>query len=187
MKKLLNKGDVIRTNPKENFWGIAVVLSEKDKTEDRDPMCHIAITPLVFQHAVNFEDIDINKLCVAEFVRRIRLKPGEESTRMETLIGVYSRKIKTPIDIIGNIDPDFMYDGPLPFSPDYGLKVKWPLCGNVKNDLGSEAVITWRRINDSENFQKQSEESDRFHDALMLKIKEEERVKRQNAKLKKVT
>ncbi|MEM7344979.1 MAG: hypothetical protein AAF485_12115, partial [Chloroflexota bacterium] len=88
-------------------------------------------------------------------------------TRIETLIGVYSRKIKLPINIIGNINPDFLYDGPLPFSPDYGLEVKWPLCGNVDTHLGSEAVITWRRVNDSENLQKEIKEAQRSHDRLM--------------------
>lgn len=50
--KLLKKGDVISTKPHESFWGIAVVLSEIEKTPERHPMCHIAITPLIFQHKV---------------------------------------------------------------------------------------------------------------------------------------
>ncbi|MCU1288047.1 MAG: hypothetical protein JWN60_276, partial [Acidobacteria bacterium] len=48
-KKLLQKGDVIKTNPREGFWGCAVVISEREKTKERDPMCHIAITQVVFQ------------------------------------------------------------------------------------------------------------------------------------------
>jgi hypothetical protein len=50
---LLNKGDVIRTNPEEGFWGIAIILSEKEKTTESYPKCHIAITPLLLQHEVS--------------------------------------------------------------------------------------------------------------------------------------
>ena len=61
MKKaqILNKGDVIRTQPQEGFWDIAVVLSQREKTPELHPMCHIAITPLLFHHKVSFEEISI--------------------------------------------------------------------------------------------------------------------------------
>lgn len=179
------KGDIIRTNPQDNFWGIAVVLSESEKTSEFHALCHIAITPLVYQHKVEFEELDIAKLSVLQFTRGIRLTPGEGASRSETSIGVYLRKFKTPVDIIGNVNPDFIYSGQLPFSPDFGLEVSWPLYGAVARSLGMEALITWRRIYDSENFQKEIEESKRKHEALMLKIKEEEREKRKNSKLRK--
>ncbi len=47
---LLNKGDVIKTVPMEGYWGCALVLSSRDKVDGFDPMCHIAITPLIFRH-----------------------------------------------------------------------------------------------------------------------------------------
>jgi hypothetical protein len=187
MKKLLNKGDVIRTNPRDGFWGIAVVLSEQDNIENPEPKCHIAITPSIFRHPVNFDEIVINELNVLEFVRGVRLNPNEELTRKDTLIGVYLRQAIDPIDIIGSIDPSSLYDGPLPFEPWHYLEIKWPLCGRPKKNLGYEAVISWRRLNDSENLQKEIEESDRRFDEITLKIKEEEREKRRIAKLKKAT
>lgn len=54
---LFCKGDVIRTNPEKGFYGIAIVLDEGKKIELSPgnwsyPMCHIAITPLLFQFEV---------------------------------------------------------------------------------------------------------------------------------------
>lgn len=81
--KRLNKGDIIRTNPQEGFWGIAVVLSEKEKTPERDPMCHIAITSLLFQHKVEFEELNTNNLKPLVFERIYSLKGKEEFTKEE--------------------------------------------------------------------------------------------------------
>ena len=61
---LFCKGDVIRTNPEKGFYGIAIVLDEGKKIELSSghwsyPMCHIAITPLLFRFEANIDDIDI--------------------------------------------------------------------------------------------------------------------------------
>jgi hypothetical protein len=182
---LLNKGDVILTNPKEGFWGIAIVLTETEKTDNFDPMCHIALTPLVFKHVVAINEVDVKTLKVLEFDRGVRLKPDQEYSRKETSIGIYSRKIKSPVEIIGNIDPSFMYDGSLSFTHDNRRKINWPLCGNVAQSLGYEAVIAWRRVHDSAVFEAEVIEAERSHDAMMLRFKEEDRLKRQEAKLRK--
>ena len=145
--KLLNKGDVIRTNPHEGFWGIAVVLSEKEKTPERHPMCHIAITPLLFQYKVKFEEINIHNLIPLVFERIFKLKGKEEFSTEEICIGVYTRRYKVNLDIIGSIEPSLVYDGPLPFEPWDYLKIKWPLCGEPTENLGREAYINWERKN----------------------------------------
>ncbi|HEY6019512.1 MAG TPA: hypothetical protein VIY48_06315 [Candidatus Paceibacterota bacterium] len=186
-KKLLNKGDLIKTNPKNGYWGCAVVISEREKTDESDPMCHIAITDVIFRHDYVVGEIDTSKLRAMEFQRWIRLKPNEEYSRTETLIGVYSRKIKVPINIIGSIDPTGIYQGPLPFEPNHGLDVKWPLCGNVTNSLGMEAVISWRRVHDKEALEKEILAARIESDAVMAKIKEENREKRKKSKLNKIT
>ena len=186
-KKLLNKGDVIKTNPLEGFWGCAIVLSEREKTESRDPVCHIAITPIIFQHGYDFSELDISKLKVLEFERHYRLKPNEGFTKKETLIGVYSRKIDIPINIIGNINTSNIYSGPLPFDPYSGLEVAFPLYGKVTSKLGSEAVIAWRRINDKDVLAREILETHKRHDALMANLKEDELEKRNRARLLKKT
>jgi hypothetical protein len=144
-KKLLNKGDVIRTNPQEGFWGIAVVLSEKEKTPERHPMCHIAITSLLFQHKVEFEELNIKDFIPLVFERIFSLKGEEEFSKEEICIGVYTRRNTVNLAVIGSIEPSLVYDGPLPFEPWSDLEVKWPLCGDPTENLGREAYITWER------------------------------------------
>jgi len=145
MKKTFEQGDVIRTKPKEGYWGIAVVLSEKEKTDEFLPMCHIAITPLVFTHEVEFEELDLTQLKPLEFKRIYKHISDETLYKMETLIGVYTRRNKTKLQVIGKVQADKVYSGPLPFSPDYGLEVTWPLCGDTSQRLGSDAIINYER------------------------------------------
>lgn len=142
---LFNRGDVLRTNPKEGFWGIAVVLSQTEKTPEAYPQCHIATTPLVFKHEVGFDEINESDLKPMEFNRLYSLEKQEEFYKPETIIGVYSRNNKANIEVIGTVDPLKIYDGPLPFSPDYRLKVTWPLNGFADSYLGMEAVINFER------------------------------------------
>ncbi len=152
MKKaqILNKGDVIRTQPQEGFWGIAVVLSQREKTPELHPMCHIAITPLLFHHKVSFEEISIIDLKPLIFERIYNLPGYDIFSKEEICIGVYTRRNKPNLDIIGQIDPSLIYTGPLPFQPLHNLKIKWPLCGDPTISLGREAYITWERQNSKE-------------------------------------
>lgn len=149
VKNLLNKGDVIKTNPREGYWGVAIVLSERNKTNEFDPMCHICITPQVFRHDYEFSEIEGSTFEVLEWQQR-QLKPNEELFKLVTVIGVYSRRIKSPVCVIGNIDVYGIHNGHLPFSPDYGQEVQWPLCGNVEDHLGIEAITAWRSIHDKQ-------------------------------------
>jgi hypothetical protein len=154
---LFNKGDIILTNPQEGFWGIAVVLSERERTPEFLPMCHIAITPLVFKKEVELSELNISDLVPLEFEKHytFALEKGrrkrEPFSKIETCIGVYTRRNKVNLKIIGNINPETVYAGPLPFSPDYGLEVTFPLCGDVKPWLGNEATITYHRKNNEQS------------------------------------
>jgi hypothetical protein len=153
--KLFNKGDVILTNPEEGFWGIAVVLSEREKTPEFFPMCHIAITPLIFQKEVAFSELNLDDLIPLEFEREYtfekqKRKP-EPFSKTETCIGVYTRNNKANFKIIGNVNSERVYSGPLPFEPLIHLEVTFPLCGNAEKFwLGREAFITWQRNNEEQ-------------------------------------
>lgn len=152
MAKLFNKGDVILTNPEIGFWGIAVVLSERDKTSEFVPMCHIAITPLIFQREVEISELNFDDLVPLEFERyytfaKQKRKP-EPFTKTEICIGVYSRSNKANFKVIGKINPEIVYNGPLPFEPLYNLEITFPLCGQADQFLGREAFIAWQREND---------------------------------------
>ncbi len=141
----LNRGDVILTNPEEGFWGIAIVLSERERTEEFLPMCHIAITPLIQQRPISMADLEASELKPLEFARGYRTVPNGPVYVMETLIGVYTRRNKPGLAVLGMVDPLRCYSGPLPFYPNYGLDLKWPICGDVTPKLGSEALVHWRR------------------------------------------
>ncbi len=147
MNKLLNFGDVIRTNPVSGYWGIAIVLSEREKTIEFDPMCHIALTPLVFQHEVDISELRLEDLTVLE-IEHYNFNPLGNNPESNKVIGVYSRIVNEATSVIGSIDPKPLYDGPLPFSPDYGLEITWPLCGNVDTRFGIQAITHWLRAYD---------------------------------------
>jgi len=147
MARLIYRGDVIRTNPFSDYWGVAVVLSECGETSEFEPMCHIALTPLVFRHAVEFEELNSKNFKVLERENHLISLFGF-NPHANKVIAVYSRITKSPISIIGSVDPTPMYDGPLPFSPDYGLTVTWPLGGTIDKNLGWEAINSWLREND---------------------------------------
>lgn len=144
--KLLNEGDVILTNPADGFWGIAIVLSEREKTEKQYPMCHVAITSIIRKHKIRFNELKIEELKPMEFERFYTLNRVEEFSIVETCIGVYTRRNKENIEVIGSIDPKIVYNGPLPFDPWYDLEVKWPLKGEPTKLLGREAYIAWKRL-----------------------------------------
>ena len=148
--KLFNKGDVILTNPEEGFWGIAVVLSERGKTPEFSPMCHIAITPLIFQREVEFSELNVDDLVPLEFEREYTFEKQKRKpkpfSKIETCIGVYTRSNKANFKVIGNINPEKVYNGELPFEPLIDLEVTFPICGHAEKFwLGREAFITWQR------------------------------------------
>ncbi|WP_289663811.1 hypothetical protein [Flavobacterium panacagri] len=150
--KLFNKGDVILTNPEEDFWGIAVVLSEREKTPNFSPQCHIAVTPLLFQKEIEFSELNIEDLVPLEFEREYTFEKQKKKpkpfSRTEICIGVYTRNNKADFKIIGNINPEKVYTGNLPFEPLMGLKVTFPVCGHPEKFwLGREAYIVWQRKN----------------------------------------
>ena len=108
-------------------------------------MCHIAITPIIRKHKIEFSELKIEELKPLEFERVFALKNVEEFSKIETCIGVYTRRNKENIEIIGSINPKIVYYGPLPFEPWYDLEITRPLYGETNESLGREAYITWKK------------------------------------------
>lgn len=150
---LFHKGDVIRTNPEKGFYGIAVVLDDGEKLELSPgrwsyPMCHIAITPLLYDYEVNIEDIDIASLKPMTFLTYFKREDGERIPwRERKCVDIYTARNKANLTIIGNIDTTSIWDGPLPFQ---ASQDGFHLCGDVSASLGREAYIAWCRENDVE-------------------------------------
>ncbi|MBO5032352.1 MAG: hypothetical protein J6D08_10775 [Lachnospiraceae bacterium] len=142
------KGDVIRTNPEPGFYGVAVVLDDGQRIEISpgkwsNPMCHIAITPLLFQFEINIEDIDIAALKPMTFSAYYS-KDGEKIPwREELCIGIYTNKNKIGLPIIGKVDNvSLIYSEPLTWTPQGD---RFFLYGNVDSFLGRKAYISWCR------------------------------------------
>ena len=142
---LFEKGQIILTNPEDGYYGIAVVLSEKEKTPESHPKCHIAITPLIFNRKVELSELNVEQLKPLEFERFYRLEGKEEFSKKEICIGVYTRRNKQGFEILGKVDSEKVYDGLLPFEPLTGLEITFPLCGDAEKYLGREAFINWMR------------------------------------------
>lgn len=142
---LFKKGDVIRTNPEDGFYGIAVVLDDGKKLEISPnkwsyPMCHIAVTPLIYDFEVAMEDIDISQLYSMRYMRCYNLKNIPKFYQEELLLNIYTTRNVDQLPVIGNIDPSNIYQGDLSWNPEPG---KFHLCGDPQNHLGREAYLSW--------------------------------------------
>lgn len=144
------KGDIIRTNPENGFYGVAVVLNDGVKLELSPgrfsyPMCHIAITPLLFNYKIDMNDIDINELKPMLFTTYFKNNETFIPWKSKICIDIYTTRNKADLPIIGNVDMILIWDKPLSFeaSPD-----GFHLCGDVSQSLGIEAYIQWCREND---------------------------------------
>ena len=145
---LFSKGDVIRTNPEEGFYGIAVVLNDPRKIEIATgklskPLCHIAITPLIFQHKVTLDELVISDLKPLIFNRKYIQKDGKAvPLRKEISIMIYTNRNIADLPIIGNIDSSKIYDGELLFKPQLD---RFYFCGEIKPGslFGREAYLSY--------------------------------------------
>lgn len=139
------KGDVIRTNPQKGFYGIAVVLDDGVKLELSPdkwsyPMCHIAITPLIYDFEVTMKDIDISRLLPLRFQRNYQLKNTPGFFKEELLVHIYTTRNVSQLPVIGNIDPSDIYHDKLSWQPESD---RFYLCGDAPIHLGREAYIHW--------------------------------------------
>lgn len=146
---LFNKGDIILTNPEEGYYGIAVVLDDGLKLEIEPgkwsyPMCHIAITPLIFDFKPTMNDLEVSQLKPLVFMRCFALKDQPERYRDELLVHIYTNRNVLDLPIIGNIDPINVYKGKMSWEPEWD---KFHLCGDIGIHFGREAYIQWLRNN----------------------------------------
>jgi hypothetical protein len=160
MKKMANPlkpGAVIQTHPQRGFWGCAVVLSAHDGTDQFHPMCHIGITSFIAKRRYAWNSIDARQLRIATVSPAVRVGPNEyRKSDPRTCIGIYSVKTAASLAIIGTIDPTLLYERPLTLEVGDGTKGTFPLCGPIKESLGTEAVVAWRKVNDHERLATES-------------------------------
>lgn len=145
--KLFRKGDIIRTNPNEGFYGIAIVLDEGRKIELQPnmmskPLCHIAITPHIFDYEIDIDDIRNLKLEPLIFTQYQIVKGEKRFLRNKLCIDIYTNKNKPKLPVIGKVDPQVVYAEELLWKPQFD---KFCLKGDPGSSLGHEAYINWQR------------------------------------------
>lgn len=150
--KIFSKGDIIRTNPKEGFYGLAIVLDDGRKVELQPniiskPLCHIAITPYIFDYEFDIEVIRDLKLEPLIFTQYQIVNGERLFLRNKLCIDIYTNKNKSKLPVIGKIDPKLIYTEELLWKPQFD---KFCLKGDPNSDLGHEAYINWQRNNSKE-------------------------------------
>ena len=168
-RKLLARGDVLKTHPHEEYWGCAVVLTARDAVDSMDPMCHIAVTPVVFGHDFSMSELQADALSVLEFERSVRLSINEVAHRTETCISIYSRKHTSAVHVIGAVDPARVFASELEFRAGNGSDGGWPFSGPVAPSLGNEAVHSWRAQHDRDRWQNEIDAASK-HERMLRRI-----------------
>jgi hypothetical protein len=188
----LQRGDVIKTHPRDGFWGCAVVLTDPHVEGHFLPMCHIGITPIVMRHDYQWVEIADATLSILERDVRVRIAPYTYGTRHYTCIGQYTAKPHPALPVIARIDAARVYPYPLSFDVGDGTAGKYPLCGPLKPrkvrgvaesefpSLGSAAVAEWLRINRPEQWQADCDAAEELFERYEESRKAEERRKRQD-------
>jgi hypothetical protein len=171
--KVFACGDVVKTHPFDGYWGCALVLTARDKTEEFNPMCHIGITPVVFTRDYKFQELDISTLTIMECETEIRVGPYTYAPlRRAKCIGIYARKINSSVNLIGNIDVSSIIPNQLSFEVGDGTNGGWPLCGPVSASLGCEAVHAWRSVHDRTTWLSDVVAARKSHEEMLLRLKE---------------
>jgi len=175
----LQRGDVIKTHPRDGFWGCAIVLTEPTASPGFRAFCHIGITPLIVTHDFVWEDIAATAFSILEFDRAVRIGEGTYGTRRETCIGQYTADQHPLLPVVGKVDPDHVFPYPLTFEVGDGTDGKYPLCGPIKAHLGSEAVVAWLRAHDPVRWQAERDAARESFERLLERLKQEDRQKRE--------
>ena len=153
IKKLFTKGDIIMTNPKQGYYGVAVVLDDAIPHELSPgrlsyPMNHILITPLLFTNPISMDDIciqDLKPLVHAEYFNN---RGKLIFWRNKICIDIYTNRNKAKLHVIGNIDTSNIGEiPPLLWTP---MDDRFHLCGDVDWHFGIEAYIEHCRMNNLE-------------------------------------
>lgn len=145
--RFFRKGDIIQTNPKAGFYGIAVVLDDAEEIELSEnkrskPLCHIAVTPYIFDCEPDTEDMK-NLHFEPLLFTQYKIVNGEKVfLRNKLCVDIYTNRNKANLPVIGNMDPSNIYKEKLLWQPQAD---RFHLSGDPGSRLGLEAYINWER------------------------------------------
>lgn len=163
MKKDVEKGDLLKSNPQEGYWVCSIVLSYREKTDNFNAMSHIATTNAVFDHDFYVSEIDRDELKIIH------------NTNFEDYvvpcIEIYAAKLTKDIKVVGQVQAESYYQHPLKFEIGRGHDGGWPQCGPLTKSLGYQAVHQWRSVNDRDTWLADILAAEKSHAAMLERIK----------------
>ncbi len=163
MKKAIGKGDLLKSNPLEGYWVCSVVLSFQPKSVDFNAMSHVAITNAVFEHDFDVSEIDLDKLKI------IHTRNHEKF--LVPCIEIHASKLVKEIEVISQLDVEFLYPHHLEFKVGNGSDEGWPQCGPLTRSLGYQAVHQWRKVNDREAWLKDIVLAEKSHTEMLERLR----------------
>lgn len=136
-----------------------MVLTARDSTDKFHPMCHIATTTFIAKRKFSWASVKPSELKVAKIAYDVRVAPGQyvRESAERTCIGIYSLKNANGLSVIAHIDPLSVYPHALTFDVGDGTNRRFPLCGPIPDDLGDEAVVAWRRLDDLPRLEREAQ------------------------------
>lgn len=108
------------------------------------PLCHIAITPHIFDYEIDIEDIRNLKLKPLIFTQYQIVNGEKLFLRNKLRIDIYTNKNKQKLPIIGKANPKVIYAEELLWEPQFD---KFFLSGEPSSSLGREVYINWQKNN----------------------------------------
>jgi hypothetical protein len=174
MKKFVERGDVLKSNPIPGFWTASVVLATQPKTTEFVPMCLIGGTLCVFQHDFRFPEIDLAILKVARGVS------GFDADR--PMISVYASRLKAGVEVVGHVKVAEICDRTYELKFSRNDMPEWPMRGSLGVGLGSSSIDAWRSLYDKERWILDMEAARRSHLEMIQRLKIQANEKRNKNK-----
>ncbi|MCW9058472.1 MAG: hypothetical protein OQL11_06350 [Gammaproteobacteria bacterium] len=163
MKKHIEKGDLLKSNPQEGWWTCSIVLTYQPKSDDFNSMSHVAITNAVFEHDFDLSEVDIGNLKI------LHTKNNED--HVVPCIEIHTSKLVKGIEVIGQLSAESYYPHSLEFRIGNGSDGGWPQCGPLTKSLGYQAVHQWRAINDREAWLNDIAAAEKSHAEMLDRLK----------------
>lgn len=163
MKKHVEKGDLLKSNPIKDWWTCSIVLTYQPKSDDFNSMSHVAITNTVFEYDFDFSEVDIGSLKV--------LYTKNYEGHIVPCIEIHDSKLVKGIEVIGQLSAESYYPHSLEFRIGNGSDGGWPVCGPLTQSIGYQAVHQWRAANDREAWLSDISAAEKSHAEMLKRLK----------------
>jgi len=163
MKRNIEKGDLLKSNPIDGYWVCSIVLSYRPKCDEFNAMNHVAITNAVFDYDFDLSSVDIDKLKI--------IHTNNNEGHLVPCIEIHTSRLVKEIEVIGQLSADSYSPYPLEFKIGNGSDGGWPQCGPLKKSLGYQAVHQWRAVNGREAWLNDIAAAEKSHAEMLERLK----------------